>query len=119
MIFSCRYSSKARYAVASKDAALDFEKRDVQLLVLVLVCVFEKTSMICERFARAVVSPAGQHDDMIKKPRGQILFCSRGCCLLKGKKLPVLSGYGSWIKTAYETAVLLVNVGFYEGLAVF
>jgi hypothetical protein len=46
VVFSCRYSSKASYAVASKDAALDFEKRDVQLLVLLallaLVFVFER-----------------------------------------------------------------------------
>lgn len=84
MIFSCRYSWKARYAVASKDAALDFGKRDVQLLVLVLVCVFEKTSMICERFARAVVSPAGQHDDKEAK-RAHTLLLS-GMLLAEGEK---------------------------------
>ena len=66
-MFSCRCSSKARYAVAAKDAVLDSETKDVQLLVVVLVCAFEKTLMGCGKFARAVVSPAGQ--DMIREAK--------------------------------------------------
>lgn len=69
VMFFCWCNSEARYTIALKDAAFDFETKYVQLLVLVFVCVFENTSMGCERFARAVMSPAGQHDDMIREAK--------------------------------------------------
>ena len=54
-MFSCRDSSKARFAVASKEAALGFEE-DVQLLVLLaLVSVFERTWILYREFAGAAV----------------------------------------------------------------
>lgn len=50
-IISHRYNSKTNFAVASKNAASSFEKKDVRFLVFfVLICVFEKMSMACERF---------------------------------------------------------------------
>ena len=68
MIFSCRYSSKARYVVASKDAALDFEKRDGQLLVLLaLVSVFERKETICEGLADSVLPQLGQRYEMVRE----------------------------------------------------
>lgn len=85
MIFSCRYSSKATCALVSEDAAFDFEKKDVRLLVPVLVCVFEKKLTGCERFARAVISPAGQQVDMIREGEMAHAFLLAGMLLIKGK----------------------------------
>jgi len=46
--------------VASKEAVLGFKKSDIRLLILlVLVSVFEKTSIVYRGFAGAVVSLVG------------------------------------------------------------
>ena len=56
--------------VASKEAVLGFEKSDIRLLILlILVSVFERRSTVCGGFAGAVVSPAGQHDDMVREAK--------------------------------------------------
>ena len=49
MIVYCRYSSKAKFAVTSKAAALDFGTRDIQLALLAFVSVFERARMIWKR----------------------------------------------------------------------
>ena len=51
--------------VAWKETALGFEKRDVQLLHLALVSVFEKTWTICRGFAGAMLPQSGQRNDEV------------------------------------------------------
>jgi len=75
------------FVVASKEAVLGFEKSDIRLLVLlVLVSVFEKTSMVCGGFAGAVVSPAGQHDDMVREAKRAHTFLLSGILLAGGDR---------------------------------
>lgn len=86
-MLSCRYDSKAKFAVASEIAVPGFEERDVQLFVLlVLVCVFEKMSMVCEIFVSAVMSLAGQHDDMIREGKRAHTFLLSRILLAEGKR---------------------------------
>lgn len=48
-----------------------------------------------------------------------ILFCPRECYLLEGIEVSALPGYDCfWIRTACETGVLLVDVGFCARFAV-
>ena len=50
--------------VASKEAGLGFEERDIQLLVLLaFVSVFERTRMVLEEFEDSVVPGPGQRCD--------------------------------------------------------
>ena len=85
-MFSCRDSSKARFAVASKEAALGFEK-DVQLLVLLaLVSVFEWMWMVGGGFAGAVVSQSGQRYDMIREAMRARTFLLSGLLLGGGER---------------------------------
>ena len=49
--------------VAWKEAALEFEKRNVQLLHLAFVSVFEKTWTVCGGFAGAVLPQSDQRND--------------------------------------------------------
>ncbi len=78
------------FVVASKEAVLGFEKSDIRLLVLlvllVLVSVFEKRSMVCGGFAGAVVSPAGQHDDMVREAKRAHTFLLSGILLAGGDR---------------------------------
>lgn len=56
-----------------------------------------------------------------ERQRGNSLFCPQGCCLLEGREVPALPGYGCfWIRIACMTVVvvLLVTVGFCERLVV-
>ena len=48
-----------------------------------------------------------------------ILFCLGGYCLREGREGPALPGCDCFWMTACGTVVLLVDVGFCEGLAVF
>jgi len=80
--------------VSSKKAVLGFEKRDVQLLVLLaLVSVFEKTSTVCGGFAGAVVPQSGQRYDMVREAMKAHTFLPSGM-LLAGEERGACT---SWI----------------------
>lgn len=109
-----------RFAVVSKTAASGFEVRDIQLPVLLaLDSVSEKTRMVSGEFVSAVVPQRGQCYDMIREEMRDILYCPRGCCELEGREVSARSGCDCFgIRCACTTLVLLVDVGFCEGLAV-
>jgi len=58
---------EARSVVSSKEAGLEFEEKDFQLLVLLaLVSVFERTRMVLEVSADSVVPVLGQGCSMAR-----------------------------------------------------
>lgn len=52
--------------VAREEAALDFQKRDVQLLHLALVSVFDWTWTVCGGFVGTVLPQSGQRKDVVR-----------------------------------------------------
>lgn len=79
--------------MAWKEAALGFEKTDVQLLHLALVSVFEKMSTVFGRFADAVVPQSGQRYDMAREATSAHTFLPSGM-LLAGEDRGIRT---SWI----------------------
>ena len=76
-----------RFAVALKEAALGFEMRDVQLLVLLaLVSVFERMWMVYGGFAGAVVPQSGQHYDMVREAMRAHTFLPSEILLAGGER---------------------------------
>ena len=88
MILSCWYSLKAGFAVASKESALEFEIRDIQLvlLLLALVSVFERTWMVWGVFVGAVVPQPGQHYDKVREAMGPHTFLPSRMLLAGGDR---------------------------------
>lgn len=71
---------------ARKEAALGFEMRDVQLLVLLaLVSVSERMWMVCGGFAGAVVPQRGQRYEMVREAIRPHTFLSSGMLLGGGE----------------------------------
>lgn len=75
--------------VASKETALEFEKREVQLLLLLaLVSVFERTYTACRGFVGAAAFKSDQRYDVLREamrthtfPSGLLLAGGeRGAC---------------------------------------
>jgi len=59
---------KTRSVVSSKEAGLEFKKKDFQLLVLLaLVSVFERTRMVLKVSANSVVPVLGQGCSMARE----------------------------------------------------
>ncbi len=73
--------------VAWEEAALGFEMRDVQRLVLLaLVSVFERMWMVCGGFAGAVVPQSGQRYDMVREAMRAHTFLPSGMLLAGGER---------------------------------
>jgi hypothetical protein len=68
-------------------AALGFEMRDVQLLVLLaFVFVFGWAWMVCGGFAGAVVPQSGQRYDMVREAMRAHTFLPPGMSLAGGER---------------------------------
>ena len=73
--------------VAWKKAALGFEMRDAQLLVLLaLISVFEKTLGVCVGFAGAVVHQSGQRYNILGEAMSAHTLLPFGMLLAGGNR---------------------------------
>ena len=70
-----------------KEVVPEFEKkRDVQLVLLVLVSVFERIWMVYGRVAGAVVPRTGQRYDMVREAVRAHTFLPSGMLLAGGER---------------------------------
>lgn len=72
--------------IAWKEVAFELEKRDVQLLVLALVFVFERMRMAYGGLVGAVVSQSGQRHDLIREAMKAHTSLPSGILLAGGER---------------------------------